>query len=106
MSTLGKILAFLNVLFAIILLVFAAKDYGEARAARYAVFRHEMVVTGLPVDKDERRLDQPDEPIVEKLPPKVLADIFAGAEGGPDLGGAPVATVMEELDRVKAKTAD
>src|SRR5438874_6963478 len=103
MSTLGKVLTFANVLVAVILLVIAGMDYAEWRGAHYAAFRHELVITGLPVDETERNAERPDEAVVDKLAPNVLADVFKGAEGGPDLGGSPVKTVMEELDRVQSK---
>src|SRR5262249_36804487 len=103
MSTLGKVLTFLNVLIAIILLVVAGLDYAEWRSLQYAAFRYELVVNGLPVDETEVNPERPDEPIVAKLPTGVLTEVFKGAEGGPDLGGSPVKTVMEELDRVQKK---
>ena len=107
MSTLGKVLTFLNVLVAVILLVIAGMDYGQWRGAHYAAFRHELVVTGLPVDDTERNPDRPDEPIVDKLVPNVLADVFKGADGGPDLGETKpsVKTVIQELDRVQQKVS-
>jgi hypothetical protein len=71
---------------------------------RYAGFRHEMWLTGLPVDADERNPEHPDDPIADKLLQRgVLAEVFKGFEGGNDLGGAPVATLLEELDRVQKK---
>src|SRR6266571_5013220 len=105
MSTLGKVLTFLNVLVAVILLVIAGMDYAEWRGAHYAAFRHELVVTGLPVDYTERNPDRPDEPVVEKLPSNVLVEVFKGADGGPELGESTpsVKTVMQELDRVQNK---
>jgi hypothetical protein len=103
MSTLGKVLTFLNVLVAIILLVLAGMDYAEWRGAHYAAFRHEMVIRGLPVDDTEFNAELPDDPIVERLTPNVLVEVFKGADGGPDLGGEKVKTVMEELARVQAK---
>src|SRR5262245_51814936 len=106
MSTLGKVLAFLNVLVAILLLVLAGMDYAEWRAWHYAAFRHELVVTGLHVDETEINATRPDEPIVEKLTPGVLTDVFKGADGGQDLGGQPVKTVLEEIERVRGKVKD
>src|SRR5262245_24830222 len=106
MSTLGKVLTFLNVLVAVILMVIAGMDYAEWRAAHYAAFRHELVVTGLPVDEAERHPQHPDDPIVQKLKDGVLADVFKGAEGGSELGGKPVRTVIEELDRVEKKVIE
>src|ERR1051326_444302 len=109
MSTLGKVLAGLNVLVALILFVFAGKDYAEARSARYAVFRHEMVLNGLPVDKEERWFDQPDDPVAVKLTPKVLEDVYTDSNGqklptaGSELAGPLVPTVLEELERVKGE---
>jgi hypothetical protein len=104
MSTLGKILLFLNVLAAIGLFILAGKDYGEFRQARYAVFRHEMFLNGLPTDKEEFPPGRPGDPIAETLAPdSVLKDVFQGNTGGGDLGGEEVRTVLEELDRVQKK---
>ena len=104
MSTLGKILTFLNVLAAIALFVLAGKDYSEFRQARYAVFRHEMYLEGLPVDKDEVPPGRPGETTYEKLESaSVLKDVYQGNEGGADLGGEEVRSIFEELDRVKKK---
>jgi hypothetical protein len=110
MSTLGKVLAILNVLAAILLFVFAGMDYGEARAARYAVFRHEIVVHGLPVDNKEQWVEQPDEPVVDKLDGRVLDDIYIDSGGNklPTAGGLNgpfVKTVLEEIARVKPAAA-
>jgi hypothetical protein len=106
MSTLGKVLLFLNVLAAAGLATLAGMDYSAFRTVRRTAFLHEITLHGLPVDKDERRNDFPDDPIAEKLTPGVLADLFKGADGGQDLGGSPVTTVLEELDRVRRKVAD
>ncbi len=107
MSTLGKILTFLNVLAAIGLFVLAGKNYAEFREARYRVFRHEIYLTGLPVDKDETVPGRPEESIAARLEPDaVLKDVFNGNDGGADLGGSPVRTVNEELDRVQKKVRD
>jgi hypothetical protein len=104
MSTLGKILTFLNVLAAIGLFILAGKDYSEFRQARYAVFRHEIYLTGLPVDNKELTPGRPDEPIFNRLESDaVLKDIYQGNEGGADLGGPEVRTVLEELDRVQKR---
>src|SRR5262245_17537518 len=103
MKVLGIILAILNVLVAILVLVFAGKNYDAHRKARYESFRHELALTGLPVDDKEMNLDQPDDPIISKLTPSVLTAVFQGNDGGADLGGAPVQTVLDEFDRVRAK---
>ncbi len=107
MSTLGKVLTFLNVLVAIILLVVAGLDYAEWRSLQYAAFRYELVANGLPVDETEINPERPDEPIVKKLPSGVLTEVFKGAEAQQhELGGPAVKTVMEEIDRVQKKVRD
>ena len=53
MSTFGKILAFFNVIFAILLLFLAGMDYAERRSGAYAALLHDLWLTGLPVDADE-----------------------------------------------------
>ncbi len=106
MSTLGKVLAVFCVLLAVGVMVLAGMDYASFRAVRRSAFLHEMTLIGLPVDKDDIHSEFPDEPTAEKLTPGVLADLFKGADGGQDLGGPAVATVIDELERVRRKVAD
>ncbi|MCX7701438.1 MAG: hypothetical protein N2039_11210 [Gemmataceae bacterium] len=106
MSTLGKVLLFLNLLVAAGVMVLAGMDYGAFRTVRRAAFLHEVTLIGLPVDKDDIHSEFPDDPTTEKLTPAVLADLFKGSDGGQDLGGPPVATVLDELERVRRKVAD
>jgi hypothetical protein len=106
MSTLGKVLLFLNLVLAALLVVLAGMDYSAFRTVRRAAFLHEMTLLGLPVDKEEIRSEIPDEPTAQKLTPGVLADLFKGSDGGQDLGGPSVTTVIDELDRVRRKVAE
>ena len=54
MSLLGKILAVLNILAAGAYLYLADMDYGLRRAWSYAVFRYDVALQGMPVDKEDR----------------------------------------------------
>jgi hypothetical protein len=110
MSTFGKILAVINVLFAIIFLVFAGKDYGKQYSWSHAELRYRLAIIGLPVDNtdiDDRNPENPeDHAFVEKLTPGVVKDVFQGVEAKDDpngLGGEPVRTLFEEVDRVAKK---
>jgi hypothetical protein len=115
MSTLGKVLAFFNVIFAIVFLVFAGMDYGKQQQWSYAELRFRLAIAGLPVnetDIDEREPDDPKvHPFVERLPQGVLKQVFEGADGGPtNLGltatGTQSRTLFEEVDRVGKKVRE
>jgi hypothetical protein len=102
MSTLGKVLLFLNLLAAIGFGALAGMDYGREKVWSYSAFRHELLITGLPVDANEPDAKYPDHKIVEKLDPPTLTDMFSGLRGGnPPLAGGPVKTLEEELERVR-----
>ena len=106
MSTFGKILAVFNVLAAIGFLVVASMDYGRQHSWAYSEYRHRLALTGLPVDAEELDTQEPDQelPVVARLTPGVLKDVFQGNDGGSnDLGGPEVKTVLEELERVRQK---
>lgn len=88
MSTLGKVLAIFNVLAVLAFFSLAAADYGKRQAWSYAVFRHDILLNGIPLDDKEVDLDE--QPIVEKLSPWTLQQIFQGV-------GQPVATQVQEV---------
>lgn len=106
MATFGKVLAFFNVFAVALVVVFAGMDYGKYRGQAYKAFLHELVDIGLPVDSDQVAESEPGEPLVNRLSEKALADVFAGNDGGSELGGQPVKTVVEELDRVQRKVKE
>ena len=56
MSILGKLLAVGNVLVAVGFLSLAAMDWAKRHAWTYAVYRHELALTGLPIDDSDRGL--------------------------------------------------
>src|SRR5262245_26825140 len=91
MSLLGKILAVLNVLAAILFVYLAALDYARRQHWTYAVYRHELRLGGLPVDKDQRDLQG--DLMVNRLNAAALGEVL-----GP---GSPVTSQMEEIDRVR-----
>jgi hypothetical protein len=92
MSTFGKILALLNIFGAIGLALFALVDYPKRRAWSHSVFRHELMLKGLPVAATTP--DSEGDPIVEKLDNKTLEQVFAGT------GGPRVKTQQAEVERV------
>lgn len=57
MSLFGKMMAILNVLAAGAFLFLAAQDYAVRQQWAYAVFKHRLALTGLPVDEDETDAD-------------------------------------------------
>lgn len=93
MSTLGKILALLNVLGALGLTFVALLDYGKRQTWAYSVFRHEVVLRGLPVTDEE--LDEDKQPLVDRLSEETLEDVFKA------VGATPVLTQVQEVERLK-----
>jgi len=93
MSLLGKILTFLNVLGAIGLLTLASMDDAKRQAWAYSVFRHDLLLNGLPVDRTEG--DPEAQPVAEKIGEQTQQELFAAA------GGQPVTTQEEEVERVQ-----
>src|SRR4051794_14761028 len=92
MSLLGKIVAFLNILGAIAFFFLATMDYGRRQAWAYDVYRHDLLIHGLPLDESET--DEGGRRQVDKLGAGTLADLFTPA------GGAPVDTQVKEVQRV------
>lgn len=90
MSTLGKILAFLNVFAAIAFVCLAAADWSKRQAWAYAVYRHDLLIQGLPVD--EKEMDVDGQPLVKSLSDKTLQQVFQS-------GGQPVDTQAKEVRR-------
>jgi hypothetical protein len=91
MSTLGKVLAILNSLAALAFIGLAAMSWGQRQAWSYAVFRHDLLVRGLPVDVDEKDADG--YALANNLGADTLNKIFQSA------GGQPVKTQVEEVRR-------
>jgi len=103
MATFGKVLLFFNLLLAAVFVYLVSVDYGKEQSWAYSAFRHWLVINGLPVDNDELDPYYPDEKVVDQLNTPTITDVFAGNQGGTQLGGPPVKTVKEELQRVRAK---
>jgi hypothetical protein len=94
MSLFGKILAVLNVVAAIAFVYFATTDYAKRQAWAQSAFRHELQITGLPVD--DKVVDVDGVPIVENMTPATLQQVFTGI-------GQPVKTQREEVNRVRTQ---
>ncbi|MFO0930636.1 MAG: hypothetical protein U0736_27000 [Gemmataceae bacterium] len=95
MSTLGKVLALLNVLGALGLGFVALLDYNKRQAWAYSVFRHELVLRGLPITDQELDTDQ--HPLVDRMSEETLQDLFKQA------GANPVLTQVQEVERLKGQ---
>lgn len=91
MSILGKILAILNVLAVIGVLALLAMDYAKRQTWAHAVFRQQLVITGLPVDDND--VDGQGHKLADDLTPATLQDIFKGS--------SPVKTQLDEVKRVQ-----
>lgn len=93
MTILGKLLAILNVLAAGVFVYLVAIDWASRQTWSYAVFRHDLVLEGLPLDESVR--DPFDNlPVVYKLSDNTLQKIFQ------PVGGQPVRTQTEEVKRI------
>jgi hypothetical protein len=79
MSLLGKILAVLNVLAVAGFFALALLDYGKRQAWSYAVFRQDLTLKGLPLDKDER--DAEGRPVVDLIGESTKKDLHKGQPG-------------------------
>jgi hypothetical protein len=99
MPLFAKILAFLNILAAAGFIYLASLDYAVRQTWAYEVFRHELVVDGLPVDKQDsgRRVH---DPLYYDLDTGAL-DLFENAGAG-----EPVRTQEEEVKRVQKQVKD
>src|SRR5262249_43192191 len=95
MSTLGKVLAVLNILAALALGALIAMDYGKRESWAYSVFRYDLAIQGLPLNKEEPGPDG--RPAVNLLGKQTLQELFAQA------GGQPVLTQVEEVAAVEQK---
>jgi hypothetical protein len=92
MSLLGKILAVVNILAAVGFIYLAASDYGKRSQWSFAVFLHDRAIYGLPLDDNEKDVD--DRPLVKDLSQSTLAEMFQGV-------GSPVSTQLKELESVQ-----
>jgi hypothetical protein len=90
MSLLGKVMAVLNVLAAAGFFALAGLDWAKRQEWADKVVQHDLVISGLPVDKNE--LDQEGHPRYRDIRPSVLAQL---------LGGPEVKTQEDEVQRVK-----
>jgi hypothetical protein len=93
MTLLGKILALVNILAAIGFVYLAASDYAARRQAAYGIYRMDLQIDGLPLDDTEQ--DVEGQVRVKDLSQNTQNELFQQA------GGSPVATQLQELDRVK-----
>jgi hypothetical protein len=90
MSTLGKVLAILNVMAAIAFLVLAGLDYGKRQAWMFAVLEEDFILKGLPVDDKEK--DAEGRLLVNVLGKRMQEQLFTGLS-------EPVKTQKEEAQR-------
>jgi hypothetical protein len=94
MSLFGKILAIFNVFAVVGTLALMAMNYAKRQSWEYAVFRQDLMINGLPLDKEEK--DEQQQPVVEKISDKTQQDLFKQVSPS-----TPVATQKDELDRVQ-----
>lgn len=112
MSMPGKILLVVNFFVAAGLAYLIAQDWSARQTVTAVVARSALTLDGLPVEAwptaDDVRVDAEvgGLHVVETVRPKMLADHFQGADGGPAFGGA-VGEVkwsqVEEVQRARSK---
>src|SRR5437867_10693796 len=103
MSLLGKVLAILNVLAALLFVYLASIDWAKHQSQSYPVFRNELIFHGLPVDDDDMGTHTPPTKLAGHLSRQTLTEIYpAGAVGSGDLAGEQVRTQEDEVTRVRA----
>lgn len=113
MSTLGKVLLFLNLLIAGGLVYVAAQDWAKRQEINGVVVRYYLTLQGLPTE-GTKPADSNTIPInittnsgvtVDKISDKLFRTQFTGADGGATYGaeGATVVSLGEELERVVPK---
>lgn len=93
MTIFGKILIVCNLLMTAVFVYVASVDWAKRYTWAYAVYRDELRINGLPVDKIET---DPIEGVVlvDKLSENTLSQLFQ------PVGGNPVSTQREEVERV------
>src|SRR5687768_8006181 len=98
MTLFAKILAVLNAIAAVAFGALLLLDMNKRQMWAYAVLRHELVLEGLPLNKDS-----PDpaaaRPLIgpEQLDAKTLQKVFE------PVGGSPQPSLQEELKRLQAE---
>jgi hypothetical protein len=90
MSTLGKVLAILNVVAAIAFLVLAGLDYGKRQAWTFAVLQEDFILRGLPVDETEKNAEG--RALVDLVSKRMQDQLFTGLSD-------PVKTQRAEADK-------
>jgi hypothetical protein len=110
MGTLGKVLLFVNLLVAAGLVYVISQDWAKRHDAAAVALRHQLMLVGLPVEPQTSaesgvplKIETAGGYVVETASPKLLADHFQGADGGPALGGPPPKSQVEEVKRVQGK---
>jgi len=116
MSTLGKVLLFLNLLAAGGLIYVAAQDWAKRQEISGVVLRYELTLQGLPIetsvladDADATtvvpiEITTPSGVTLTQANKKILDAQFSGATGGETFGPFnAVRSLTEELDRVEKK---
>lgn len=103
----AKILAFFNVLASGLFIYLAAIDWKARNEWALEVFRHELVIDGLPVDEHDtgRRVDYPIYPDLgeegDEDSVNVVKKLFTRASAG-----KPIKTQHDEVERVRKELSD
>ncbi len=101
MSLLGKILAGLNIVAAIVFACLVALDWGQRQKWTYAVFRQDLALNGLPVDDEERDSDGVRQ--VDLITDQTMKDLFSSVGSIPASASAEDKTQMGEVRRLKSR---
>lgn len=96
MSLLGKLLAIFNIFAVAGVLALLGMNYAKRQIWAYAVFRQDLMIQGLPINKDET--DNLQQRIVDKIGTKTQQDLFKQVSPT-----TAVATQEDEVNRVKTE---
>lgn len=96
MSLLGKLLAFLNIVFILGTLALFGMNFAKRQNWEYAVFRHDLMMDGLPLDEAEK--DALQQPAVSKIGEQTKQELFK--QTSPPQA---VTTQEAEVQRVKGQ---
>jgi hypothetical protein len=100
MTLLGRILAILNVVAAVIFFALLAMDYGQRQAWSFAIFRLDLQLQGFPLETDNLDPSVPHERVLSQhLDEQTLKLAFSGV-------GEPVKTLEEEVQKLQGRFLD
>jgi hypothetical protein len=114
MGTLGKVFLFINFVVVGAAFYFATQSYSRHQNVTNSGFRHELLLTGVPLEAKgtpsdseyPMEMDLRNGASIETVRKKVLDEHFQGADGGKFTGGGTPFSQMKEVLRVQGKAKE